>query len=102
MPKDRDLEKYLRIVKRLRNGSPVSKEEMKHFAAYSQTVDEGKLAKIRAKLSTEEGLKNITDEEVSGYLDEASKALSSDTYKDQTIELAKDAERGKLSEQVTQ
>jgi len=102
MPKDKNLEKYLRIVKRLRSGSPVSKEELKHFVTYSQSVDEGKLAKIKSKLSSEEGLKSLTDEDVSNYLDEAKKALTSDEYKDQTIELAKDAEQGKLSEKITQ
>ncbi len=102
MAKDKDLEKYLRIVERLRSGRPVSKEEMKHFASYSQDVDETKLSKIRAKLSSKEGLASITDEEISSYIDEARKALASGTYKDQTLELAKDAEQGKLSDQVTQ
>ena len=52
MPKDKNLEKYLRIVERLRNGRPVSKEELKHFASYSQDINEGKLAKIKDKLAT--------------------------------------------------
>jgi hypothetical protein len=102
MAKDRDLEKYLRILGRLRSGKNVSDEEMKHFASYSQDIDEVKLAKIRNKMSTEEGLKNLTDEDVTAYIDEAKKALSSDTYKDQTLELAKEAEQGKISEKVAQ
>jgi hypothetical protein len=102
MPRDKDLEKYLRIVERLRAGKPVSKEEMKHFTSYSQDVDEVKLAKIRTKLSSSEGLKNLTDQDVSDYIDEAKKALTSDTYKDQTLELAKDAQEGRTSDKVAQ
>lgn len=102
MPKDKDLEKYLRIVERLRAGRPVSKEELRHFTSYSQDIDEGKLAKIRAKLSTEEGLKNLTDQDVSDYLSEAQKAMSSDTYKDQVLQLSQDAEKGRVSEKVAQ
>ncbi len=100
MPKDKNLEKYLRIVERLRNGRPVSKEELKHFASYSQDINEGKLAKIKDKLATS-GLKGLSDQDVSDYIDEAKKALSTDTYKDQTLDLAKDAEQGRISDKVT-
>lgn len=99
MPQDKDLDKYLRILTRLRAGKPVSKEEIKHFATYSQDVDEGKLAKIRQKLS-DGGLKNLSDEDVSSLIDEGKKALTSDTYKDQTLALAKDAEAGRISDKV--
>lgn len=100
MAKDPNLDKYLRIVERLRAGKPVSKEEYKHFLGFTQEIDEVKLAKIRAKLSTKEGLANMTDDDVATYIDETSKLLSSDRYKEQTLELAKDAEEGRVSNNV--
>ncbi len=100
MAKDPQLDKYLRILERLRAGREVSKEELKHFASYSQDIDEGKLEKIRLKLSTKEGLANLTDEDVTSYIDEGRKALSSPAYKDKTLELARDAEQGKLSDKI--
>ncbi len=99
-PGDKDLEKYLRILERLRSGKAVSNEEIKHFASFSQDIDEEKLAKIREKLSTKDGFKKVTDEDVASYIDEAKKALASDTYKTQTLDLAKDAEAGRVSDRV--
>lgn len=100
MPQDKDLDKYVRIINRLRSHKKISKEEMKHFLGYTTQVDEKKLAKIRAKLSTDEGIKNVTDDDVKTIIDEGRKELASDKYKEETLDLAKDAEIGKTTETV--
>lgn len=100
MPQDKNLDKYVRIVQRLRSGKKVSKEEIKHFLSYTAHVDDNKLAKIKAKLSTDEGIKNITDEDVSTIIEEGRKQLASDAYKEDVLTIAQEAESGRTSEAI--
>lgn len=101
MPQDKNLDKYVRIVNRLRAGKKISKEEIKHFLSYTTQVDEKKLAKIKSKLSTEQGIKDITDEDVTALIDEGRKSLASDTYKQDVLDLAQQAESGRVSDAIT-
>ena len=100
MPQDKNLDKYIRIVQRLRAGKKVSQEEIKHFISYTAKVDQTKLAKIRTKLSTDEGIKNITDEDVSTIIEEGRKELASDKYKEDVLDIAQQAESGRVSDTI--
>jgi hypothetical protein len=100
MAQDKPLDKYIRIVQRLRAGKKVSPEEIKHFLTFTTQVDDVKLAKIREKLSTAEGIKNITDDDVSTIIEEGRKELASDKYKEDVLDIAKEAESGRTSEAI--
>lgn len=94
------MEKYIRILQRMRAGRPISREEIRYFIEYSQDVDQAKLSRLSQKLSS--GVETLTDQDVSDLIDQQRAQLTQGPYKEQVLQLAQDAERGRLSDKVTQ
>lgn len=95
------MDKYLQLLRALRAGRDISKEDLKYFASFHQNFDESQYEKLKGKLATEEGLKNMTDEDFDTYVNEARKMLTTDVYKEKVYDIAKDAAVGKTNEKVT-
>lgn len=95
------MERYLRILRALRAGKDVSKADISYFAGYQQDFDETTYDKLKAKMATEDGLKNLTDADFDTFLNEARKMLTTDKYKEDVLDLAKQAEQGKLAQNIT-
>lgn len=97
-----NINEYLRILRALRAGRSVSKEDIKYFANYHAKFDEAGYEKLKARLATDEGKKTFSDEDFDNFIEEAKKSLASDAYKEQTTAIAKEAERGKIEKTTMQ
>lgn len=95
------MDRYLKILRALRAGKDVSKEDISYFAGYQQNFDEGTYEKLKAKMASEDGLKDLTDEDFDSFLNEARKMLTTGKYKEDTLDLAKQAQQGKLAKNIT-
>lgn len=94
---NKELQRYFEVARKLRSGQEVPKGDISFFLEYSPNVDQTVLQKM-----VDAG-EAATPEEASAALIESGRALqSSPQYKDQTLSLAKDAEKGKLSDQLAQ
>jgi hypothetical protein len=90
------MDKYLRILQRMRAGKKISKEEIKFFLGYSADVDETKLEQLRKK-----EFKDLSSEEIQQMIDESGKLLLTDPdNKAKALELAQDAEKGRVSDNI--
>jgi hypothetical protein len=90
--------RYFEIANRLRNGDDtVSYEDMKFFYSHSPVIDDTKVQKL-----VEGGVFASADDARNAVL-EASKAIRiSPQYKDQTLKIAQEAERGRVSNTLSQ
>jgi len=95
------MQRYLEILRALRGGRDVSQEDIKYFASFHQDFDAGQYEKLKGKLASEEGLKSMTDEDFDSYVNEARKMLTTGKYKEDVIDIAKQAEAGKVAAKVT-
>lgn len=93
---------YLRLIRKVRGGESLSKDELKFVVEFKQDVDTGAIDKIQnsaefKKLSPQEQSELTTQ-----ALDASTKLLFQDpTYKEDLIGLAEEADRGELSEKLT-
>jgi hypothetical protein len=91
------MDKYLRILQRMRAGKKISKEEIKFFLGYTSDVDETKLNELKKK-----EFKDLSTEEIQQMIDESGKLLLTDPdNKAKALELAQDAEKGRISDNIT-
>jgi hypothetical protein len=96
-----DFQKYLRLIRKVRSGEALNKQELAFVVEFKQDVDTGALDKIKDR----DAYKKLTPEEQGELsqeaLDASTKLLFQDpTYKEDLISLAKDAEQGKVSEKI--
>lgn len=102
MAKQPDFKEYLRLIRKVRSGEALSKDELKYVVEFKQDVDTGAIEKIQnsaefKKLSPEEQGELTTQ-----ALDASTKLLFQDPrYKEDLVGLAEEAERGELSEKLT-
>lgn len=90
------MDKYLRILQRLRAGKPVSKEEIRFFVDFTSDVDEEKLKSLQRK-----SFKDLSIDEIQQMIDESGKLMLSDpSNKAKTLELAQEAEQGRVSDKI--
>lgn len=95
------MDRYLKILRNIRAGRDVPKEDLSYFAGFTQDFDEGTYEKLKAKMATEDGLKNLTDADFDSYINEARKMLTTGKYKEDVLDLAKQAEQGKMAKNIT-
>lgn len=93
---------YLRLIRKVRGGEALSKEELKFVVSFKQDVDTGAIDKVQNSAE----FKKLSPEEQGALtreaLDASTKLLFQDpTYKEDLIGLAEEAERGELSENLT-
>lgn len=92
-----ELKRYFAIANRLRAGQEVPIKDTKFFLEYSPKIDQSKLQKL-----VENGEIPSTEDATAALL-EAGRALqSSPEYKQQTLEIAQEAEQGRLSKDLAQ
>lgn len=97
-----DFQKYLRLIRKVKAGEVLTKKELAYVVEFKQDVDTGAIDKVK---DTEE-FKKLTPEEQGELsreaLDASTKLLFQDpAYKESLVDLAKEAEQGKLSEKIT-
>lgn len=95
------MDRYLEILRALRAGRDVPQGDIKYFIGFAPNADSAQYEKLKAKISTEEGLKNFTDEDFSNYMNEAKKMLTTGKYKEDVLAIASQAEQGKVNANLT-
>lgn len=95
------MDKYLQILRAIRAGRKVSKEELSYFMAHHEIPDTASYEKLKSKLASEEGLASMSDDDFDKYTEEAKKQLASPEYKEKVLDIAKEAHAGRAGENVT-
>jgi hypothetical protein len=95
---DKELERYFRIVGRINAGTEdVDPKDLQFFLSYSPKIDQAAIDTM-----VEKGYAASPEQVVNGLVEVGRKLQSSPEYKDKLITIAKNAERGRLSEDLTQ
>ncbi len=97
------MEEYLRILRAIHAGRPVSKKDIGYFASFhgGKEFDAASFEKLKTKLASAEGMSSLTDADWSKYMDETKNRLTTDpAYREATMALAQktgtDADTAKL------
>lgn len=97
-----DYQRYLRLVRKARSGKVLTQDELSYIIEFKQDVDQGAIDKVK----NSEEFKKLSPEEqgelTTQALDASTKLLFQDpAYKETILNLAREAEKGKLSEKIT-
>lgn len=95
--KDEGLSKYFAIAKKLRSNGKVPTSDIKYFIEYSNEIDQDKLQKI-----VDSGEASSFEEAQAALLEAGQALQTSPDYKEQTLQFAQDAEKGRMSEKLAQ
>lgn len=92
-----NVEKYLKILRDIRSGKSVSKDDLSYFANFTHAVDQTAIEKLK---NTAE-FKDLSEEEISSAMNDAFLlAVQNPQYKEQVLNIAEQTAKGKLSEKV--
>lgn len=85
------MEEYLKILRAIHAGRPVSQKDLSYFASFhgGDKFDTKAYEQLKTKLASEEGLASFTDSDWEKYMNEAKNRLTTDpAYREQTLALA--------------
>lgn len=94
------MEKFLKILARMQAGRPVNKDDIRYFMEFTQTVDSDTLSKLQSKLD-EGGIASLSGQDIVDLITQLQAQLTQGPYKEQVLQLAQDAEKGRLSQTLT-
>jgi hypothetical protein len=90
-----ELKRYFLIANKLRSGQQVDNKDIEFFLSYTSEIDEAKMQKLV------EGGEFASFEDAQSAIVEAGRAIQlSPEYKSQTLQIAKEAETGRVSEKI--